>query len=402
MITACFRKIKHKNAILFSLFAFIIFASIMPVFAQEENRVNMHLHRIDTDLYPTNFMNISIIGSEGKLVEGLKEENFQVFENGKPQKVLKVVSSDQKGAPLEVVLVIDCSSSMTPAMDDTKKAACAFVDYLSPQDKVAVLSFSNIYYLNCDFTNDKEELKAAINKLQPNGGTSLYMTVSEAASMFSRKEEANRAVIALTDGRNNGPYTLENCVEDSRKHNVPIFTIGLGPDIDPDSLGLLANQTGGIYKNAPASSDLEEIYKMMATQLKKQYWVEYQASPEHWPKTSVNAMVRLKSVPGGSGLENSLIYYVPVQWWKLITFYILIELALIILTYFMFRLFWRRMGMNPVTATRIAIFALMFLTVVWYFFLFFRVVPLSWYLYFILIGIAQPLLLLIPVKIMAK
>jgi VWFA-related protein len=375
---------------------------VPSVFAQSEERVNMHLHRIDTTLYPTNFMNVSIIGGEGKLVEGLKEENFEVFEDGKSQKILKVVSADQKGAPLEVVLVIDCSSSMTPAMDDMKKAASSFIDYLAPQDKVAILSFSNIYYLNCDFTSDKEALKSAIDKLKPIGGTSLYLSVNEAVSMFGKKEEANRAVIALTDGRNNGPGTVENCIEESRKANIPVFTIGLGPDVDPDSLNLLAGSTGGIYKNAPASSDLEEVYKLMGDQLKKQYWVEYKASPEHWPKTSVNASIRLKGVPGGSGLENSLVYYVPVQWWKLITFYFLIEIALIILTYFMFRLFWRKMGMDPVVATRIAIFILMFLTVIWYVLLFHRVIPLSFFFYFVLIGIAQLLLLLIPIKLMAK
>ncbi|MCD4784272.1 MAG: VWA domain-containing protein [Candidatus Eremiobacteraeota bacterium] len=390
-------RIKIIVIAMFSILFFIAGGEIAR--SQTSERAILKLNRTDSTLYPTNFLNITTIGKEGKPIEGLKSENFQVFEDGKEQKVLDVVQSDEKGTAINVALVIDTSGSMNPAMEDTKKAATAFLEYLSPQDKVAIISFSNIYTLQCDFTGDREILKSAIKELKPRGGTGLYYSVHQTLGIFDKVEEGNRAIIVLTDGRNNMPGSIEQCIDKSRFNGVPVFTIGLGPMVDKASLSHLASETGGIFRFAPTSSELEEIYKSLANQLKKQYWVKYKASPQHWPKTQVKASVKLQKVPGAAGLESLLTYVVPLQWWKLITAYILIELALIFLTYFLFKLFWRKMNMDPVAATRLSIIILMVLTIVWFTLMFVRFVPI-WL--FLLIAFGQLIILFIPIKLMAK
>lgn len=390
-------RIKIIIIVIFSIFFFIMSGEIAC--PQASDRVILKLNRTDTTLYPTNFLNITIIGKEGKPIEGLKPENFQVFEDGKEQKVLDVVQSDEKGSTIYVALVIDTSGSMNPAMEDTKKAATAFLEYLSPQDQVAIISFSNTYTLQCDFTGDREILKSAIKELKPIGGTALFYSVNQTLGIFDKVEEGNRAIIVMTDGRNNMPGSTQQCIDKSRLNGVPVFTIGLGPLVDKASLSNLASETGGIFRFAPTSSELEEIYKSLANQLKKQYWVKYKASPQHWPKTPVKASVKLQKVPGATGLESTLAYIVPLQWWKLITAYVLIEFALIFLTYFLFKLFWRKMNMDPVAATRLSIIILMILTVIWYTLMFVRFVPI-WL--FLLIAFGQLIILFIPIKLMGK
>jgi len=399
-IKGFYMKILRTNIIVIavlSIFFFIMAGEI--AYSQSSDRVILKLNRTDATLYPTNFLNITIIGKEGKPIEGLTKENFQVFEDGKEQKVLDVVQSDEKGSTIYVALVIDTSGSMNPAMEDTKKAATAFLEYLSPQDQVAVISFSNMYALQCDFTGDREVLKTAIKELKPLGGTALYSSVYQTLDIFDKVEEGNRAIIVLTDGRNNMPGSMEQCIDKSRLNGVPVFTIGLGHGVDKSSLSTLASETGGIFRFAPTTSELEEIYKSLANQLKKQYWVKYKASPQHWPKTPVKSSVKLQKVPGAAGMESSLTYIVPLQWWKLITAYILIELALIFLTYFLFRLFWRKMNMDPVASTRLSIIILMVLTLIWFTLIFVRFVPI-WL--FLLIALGQLVILFIPIKLMAK
>ena len=374
---------------------------LKPSSAQEDRKVLLRLNRIDTTLYPTNFLNVTIIGKEGKSIDGLTKENFKVFEEGKEQKVLDVVQSDEKGQKIYIVLAIDCSSSMGHAMEDTKNAAKSFLTNIGPQDEVAVLSFANTYTLKSDFTQDREVLNSAIDGLKAHGGTSLYASTHKALTMFDEVEDGNKAVIVLTDGRNTVSGSLQECLDTSFEKGVPVFTIGLGNSVDQASLTKLADETGGIFRHAPDSTELEEVYKSLATHLKKQYWVKYAASPQKWPKTKVkDVTVRLNKVKGGSGLESSLSFYiVPLQWWKLITAYILIELVLILLTYLLFRLFWNKMNMNPIAATRLSIFILIVLTIVWYSLVFFRFVP---FLYFILIAIAQLVLLIIPIRALGK
>jgi len=326
------------NRILICLFCFLLIFQFLAggnAYSQEKKKpaikigggARIKLNRVDTTLYPTNFLNVTIISKDGKPIEGLTKDHFQVMEEGKEQKVLDVVQSDEKGAKLFIVLVIDASGSMGQAMDDTKAAAESFLDYLSPEDQVAILSFSNFYTLLCDFTSDRETLKTAIKSLKPMGGTALYSSTAKALTMFENIEEGNKVIIVLTDGRNNRPGAMEECINLSHANGVPIFTIGLGDSVDKTSLSLMASETGGMFRHAPTSGELEEVYKSLATQLKKQYWVKYAASPQKWPKSPSSVSIQLKNVIGAGGQQSSLRYIVPLQWWKLITAYILVELA---------------------------------------------------------------------------
>lgn len=371
--------------------------------AAESDKVILLLNRIHTKQYPDNFLNVTIIGKEGKPLEGLTEENFVVYEGEKKQKVLRVVQSDEKGETIYIVLVIDTSGSMTAAMENLKEAGVAFLDNLSPNDQVAVLSFSHLSVLECNFTSDKSTLESAIGKLKAGGGTTLYTAVSRALDLFDDVEGGNRAIVAITDGVSADRGLMEQVIRKSQEKGVPVFTVGLGSQVDQASLGQFAGQTGGMFRYAPDSGDLKDIYESLAKQLKKQYWVEYRATPQKWPKSIGEASIRLNKVPGGDGLSSTLHYMVPLQWWKIITAYVLIELAFILLMYLLFQLFWRRMGMDPVFATRLSIIILIVLTLAWYVFLFFRYVPVDFKLqYFALIGLAQMILLIIPIKVLAK
>lgn len=374
----------------------IIIFTMGPALSQDR-QATVHLNRVDSNLYPTNFLNVTVIGKDGRPIEDLKPENFTVMEDEKEQKVLDVVQSDQKGAPIYVALIIDASGSMHGAMDDTKNAAKAFVKQLSANDKVALISFADVSNLECSFTDDKTAMESAIDNIKSFGATALYASIYEALDLFA-DVEGNKAIVVLTDGRNNQWGTSRECITKSIEKGVPVYTIGLGGSVDRESLENIAMETGGMFRHAPASSDLEEIYKSLASQLKSQLWVKYQAKPEKWPKTAARVSIRLKNTPG-AGMVSYLNYQVPLQWWKLISGYVLLEVVLILVCYLLFKLMWQKMGMDPVAATRLAILILFVLTGVWYWAIFFKFVPL---LYFSLIGLAQAILLIIPIKMLSS
>lgn len=371
--------------------------------SQDQNLVMMRLNRIDAGQYPDNFLNVTIIGKEGQSIDGLTKDNFLVIEDGKEQNVIRAAQDNEQRVGANIMLLIDTSGSMVEAMEDTKTAAKSFVENLSPQDKAAIMSFSNIFTLHADFTTDKELLKSAIDRLEPMGGTLLYVSTYSAIKHFDKVEEGNKAVIVLTDGMNTGPGSVEDCITSSHLYGVPIYTIGLGPEIDQTSLSRIAAESGGMYSYAPQSAELQKIYDSLAAQLKKQYWVHYKANPQKWPKTLSSVTVKLKDVQGSEGMESTLNYVVPIQWPKIIFIYIIIVIALLPFMYLLFRLFWKKMDMNPVTATKFSIIIIFILVIIWYIFLFARFVPedLS-LLYFALIGIGQLLLLIIPIKLLGK
>jgi VWFA-related protein len=389
-------KITFRLIILMIILSFCVFLQA-PLQGFASDQVILRLNRVDSNLYPTNFLNVCLIGPDGKPIENLKPDNFQVIEDGKEQKVLDVAQSGDKGAAISVVLVIDTSGSMHGAMEDMKTAAKSFVRNLSTGDKIAIVSFSDFSTVDCDFTDDRKLLETAIDGLKPSGSTALYTTVVESAKLFENVKEGNKAIVVMTDGMNNRGGAIDACVKSGLEKGVPIFTIGLG-NVDKMSLEFLATETGGMFRYAPTSSELEEIYKSLANQLKKQLWIKYEANPQRWPKTKVNTIIKLKGIPG-AGMTSSLNYIVPLQWWKVITIYVLIEVVLVVLCYLLFNVFWKKMNMDPVSATRFAIFILIALTTVWYTVMFILFVPIT---YFLLIGLAQLILLSIPIKLMAK
>jgi len=365
-------------------------------------RGSLNLTRIDTGLYPTNFIRINVTGEEGRPVENLKKEDFKVTENGKEQKVLELVQSNDKFGNTRIVMMIDTSSSMEESLPDVKKAASAFIDCLFGEDQVAVLAFSSSSLLVSDFTSDPASVKASIEGLRAMGETSLYDSTLRAIDMLQEKGGDNCAVIVLTDGVDTASGNglgdgLTMCIKKSREAGVPIYTIGLGNEANQFILQKLADSTGGIFKAAPSSADLEEIYKALGSQIKKQAWLKYTACRTAWPGTVVNVTVRLENRNIGI-IEKSITYKVPVQWWKLILSYLMIESAFVVLTYFVFRLLWKKIGLNPVAATNLSIIILIIATLIWYSFIFIRFVP---FYIFIPAAILQLLLLAIPIKKLA-
>ena len=67
-------------------------------------------------------------------------------------------------------------------------------------------------------------------------------------------------------------------INHSADHSVPVFTIGLGSSINAMVLQTIADDTGGVYYEAPTSEDLLAIYQAISEVLKNQYIVTF--SPE--------------------------------------------------------------------------------------------------------------------------
>ena len=87
-------------------------------------------------------------------VAGLKAENFDVFDNGAKQKLERVVHEE---VPLEAFLVLDMSGSVAGAeLEELKAAATNFVSGLAPQDKVALVTFTDKANVAQPLTGDLE------------------------------------------------------------------------------------------------------------------------------------------------------------------------------------------------------------------------------------------------------
>jgi VWFA-related protein len=147
----------------------------------------------------------------GRRLAGLKLENFAVLEDGKPQTLTNFATTE---TPFEIALLLDTSGSTREDLGLIRDAAHAFIAALRPGDRVAIVAFKNrqddgipmaTVDLRSSLTDNRGNLRVAIESLGTSNGTPFYDALSEISKQIFReppREEirGRRAVVALTDG----------------------------------------------------------------------------------------------------------------------------------------------------------------------------------------------------------
>src|SRR6185369_3110408 len=103
---------------------------------------------------------VSVVTKDGQFVNGLKKENFKVFEDGTQQ---TITNFSQSEAPVTAVLLLEFASTTYPILVETLEAAYSFANGLKKEDYVAVVSYDMKPQILVDFTQDKRQVYGALN-----------------------------------------------------------------------------------------------------------------------------------------------------------------------------------------------------------------------------------------------
>ncbi|MDZ7290203.1 MAG: VWA domain-containing protein [candidate division KSB1 bacterium] len=241
--------------------------------------VRLNYQHIESAAFPKIVSYVSVWNDSGRAVEGLTKDNFIVHEDGTRELPILVEELIDDANGVSVVLVLDRSGSMegTP-LDDVKKAATTFVQLMNNQDQAAIVSFAYFATTDHAMSNNKSSLIKAINALVSGGGTAIYDAVIHAANLIA-PIPGRRAIILLTDGADNSSSaTFKDAFDKVAPMNMPIYTIGLGPNVgskEERNLRQLADSTHGRYFYSPTSSELEAIYREISRLLHLMYRITY-------------------------------------------------------------------------------------------------------------------------------
>ncbi len=164
---------------------------------------------------------------------------------------------------IDVVFVIDSSGSMTSNDRNNIRhtAAKNFVDKLGENDRAAVIDFDDSAYLYQSFTNDKDLLYTAIDRVNSSGGTYLSAGMNKAISQFTSSTysriDAYKYIVFLTDG--SGSYSTSYTTT-AANNGIVVYTIGLGSGVNESLLRGIAEGTNGKYYFASTAAELPDIY----------------------------------------------------------------------------------------------------------------------------------------------
>jgi Ca-activated chloride channel family protein len=218
----------------------------------------------------------AVVTKDNRFVRGLTNDAFRVFEDDKLQSIVHFSSQE---VPLELVLAIDMSTSVTPAMDSIKTALKEFLGAIAPTDHVTLLAFnSNIYTLSRRETNPAERIKA-VDALAPNGPTALYDVIIRGVDLLGQ-QTGRKALVVFTDGEDQGSNAGLNDVEERLKgSDVTLYMVGEGRGLQVEALkrGMqkLAEPSGGRVFLTDKAEELHTLFTELRSELSNQYVLGY-------------------------------------------------------------------------------------------------------------------------------
>ncbi|CAO1944404.1 unnamed protein product [Urochloa humidicola] len=191
-------------------------------------------------------------------------DNFAVLVHAKGPPAAPEASAR---APLDLVTVLDVSSSMEGSKLALLKRAMGFViDHLGPGDRLSIVAFSckarRVIRLTRMSDSGKTSAKGAVDSLAATGSTNIGDGLRVAAEVLDGRRHRNpiASVILLSDGHDN--HTLGLC-SNSKNYNdlvplslrrsgcnimcPPVHTFGFGVDHDAAAMHAIAEATGGTF-----------------------------------------------------------------------------------------------------------------------------------------------------------
>jgi len=282
----------------------------------------------------------------GKLVTTLSRDDFRVFEDGREQPLSDLAL---RQAPVDVVLMVDASSSVSRNLDDFRRAAMGFAEKLSPQDRISLIEFDDRIDLLQDWTRSRFQLRRSLERITPGMFTRFHDALLLAAKEQLKAGPVRHAVIVLSDGidsqrgyatlamalsalleaqatvyvvsnteieRQSKQAELNNLLAGTRAaqsfNSLRIDDLREGLRVIDDSeskLAQLAAATGGrLYK--PRSFDaLDSTYAEVADELRHQYTLYY--TPLDKSRDGRFRRVRVETADKSFTVSNRLGYFAP-------------------------------------------------------------------------------------------
>lgn len=234
---------------------------------------------------------VTVTDRSDKLVGDLTKESFTVLEEGAPQTIRDFLLEDR---PITMAIVLDSSGSMRDAMPEVHQAAAGFVETLRPQDRALVIDFDDKVFLLQELTSDQAVLKEAVGSTEALGSTALYDAL-HAAFRKLRGIEGRKAIVLLTDGDDtSSQFAYARILEEAKAQSVLLYAIGLG-DVRKSVLKEFSETTGGRAFFVGKASELAEVYRKIAEELRRQYYLSYATTNTKWDGRFIKLEVKSKN-----------------------------------------------------------------------------------------------------------
>lgn len=248
----------------------------------------------------------TVLNRRNKLVPDLGENDFKVFDEGKPQEIRYF--SKQTDLPLRIGMLLDTSNSIRDRIKFEQDASVSFLFSVlrRNKDQAFVMTFDDEPQILQSFTSDTGSLRDQIMGTRAGGGTAIYDAIYQACStqlnhpprpQGDQPDVVRRVMILISDGEDNlSTHTRAEAIELAQRTSVVIYTISTSTqwvsleETDPNKtsdrkyhltegdkiLQDLAEETGGRAFFPYHVDDLDQSFQDIGDELRNQYSIAYQ------------------------------------------------------------------------------------------------------------------------------
>lgn len=244
-----------------------------PVFAVEASLVNV---------------NALVTDEDGRVISGLRQENFRVLDQGIPQQITHFSPTT---APITVVVLMEYSAfASSYYASKSRDWSIGFLDQLEPRDWVALVTYDLNATVRVDFTHNRANVRDSLASLgfptfrEANLFDAVLDTLDKLKDVPGRK-----SILLVSTGANTfGVATLDEVLKRLKGTDVTIFSVGLAEGEYTRSLSssigymqarsalrTFSDQTGGIAFFPRFPSELPEIFRSITGFLRNEYTMSF-------------------------------------------------------------------------------------------------------------------------------
>ena len=218
-----------------------------------------------------------LVTDDGRPISGLQAGNFEVRDNGVPQRI-EVVPA---GGPIGVTLVLDASASVRGRpLANLTAAADAVLSSLRQGDRAALVTFAAPVNLLAVATTDLASIRQQLRGIRPAGSTSLIDAAAAALVVADREAEPG-LILLFSDGEDNSSWLTASSVETTAERSeaviyaVTVRSLRRFAGSAAGFLDRLAAATGGSVQYAESTENISRTFLTIVEEFRHRYVLTY-------------------------------------------------------------------------------------------------------------------------------
>jgi VWFA-related protein len=238
-------------------------------------------------------LDVLVVDEDGRVLGGLKKENFRILDGGRPQVVTNFAAVSE---PITVVMLLEYSGIAYDYFAYKNASwGSIFLDYLNPEDWVALVTYDMRPTIAVDFTHRKPDVLDALQRLSyPQfREANLYDAMFDTLDRLERIKGKKSILLIATGANTFSAHNLDQMYQRLKESDVTVFSVGVaereymqsGGSLSyyqaKNELATFAKLTGGHSWFPRFDGELPSIFESVATFLRNQYRIGF--SPPDLP-----------------------------------------------------------------------------------------------------------------------